>query len=696
LNSPTAGHPEYMDCPGVETTTGPLGQGIANAVGMALTEKMLAAQFNRDGHDIINHYTYTFMGDGCLMEGISHEACSLAGTLGLDKLIVFWDDNGISIDGEVEGWFTDNTVERFRAYGWHLIANVDGHSAKEIEAAIQNAKEETGKPTLICCRTVIGFGSPAKAGTADSHGAPLGEEEIANTKAELGWEHGAFDIPQEVYAAWDAKEKGAQAEVQWQEKLAAYKAAFPELAQELERRLAGDLPADFMEKSQAYIEQCQAEMANVATRKASENALNAYGPLLPELVGGSADLGGSNNTVWKGSKAVSAADASGNYIHYGVREFGMTAIMNGMNLYGGVRPYAGTFLVFMEYARNAARMAALMKQPTTLVSTHDSSGLGEDGPPHQPNDQLANLRSTRNLSTWRPCDTVETAVAWKQAIVKQDGPTALIFSRQGLPCMARNDEQVNNIAKGGYVLHQTGAGTPDAILIATGSEVEIAMQAAEELGQQGRNVRVVSMPAVDVFLAQDAEYREAVLPSNVRARVAVEAAWADYWKQFVGLDGKVIGMHTFGASAPIKDLYQHFGITAEAVAQAVTSLLTSYIRDNAQLMRIALSGYGRRGRCFWRALAEREAQGFNAPFTLAAINDIATPEQLLYLSRYDSTHGTYQGTVALEGEHLHIGEQTPLLLQEEAPEHLPWQAQGIDLVLECSGVYRGYHDAAKH
>lgn len=573
LNSPTAGHPEYMDCPGVETTTGPLGQGIANAVGMALTEKMLAAQFNRDGHDIINHYTYTFMGDGCLMEGISHEACSLAGTLGLDKLIVFWDDNGISIDGEVEGWFTDNTVERFRAYGWHVIANVDGHNAVEIEAAIQNAKEETDKPTLICCRTVIGFGSPAKAGTADSHGAPLGEEEIANTKAELGWEHGAFEIPQDVYAAWDAKEQGAQAEAQWQEKFAAYKAAFPELAQELERRLAGDLPADFVEKSQAYIEQCQAEMANVATRKASENALNAYGPLLPELVGGSADLGGSNNTVWKGSKAVSAVDASGNYIHYGVREFGMTAIMNGMNLYGGVRPYAGTFLVFMEYARNAVRMAALMKQPTILVYTHDSIGLGEDGPTHQPIEQLANLRSTPNLSTWRPCDTVETAVAWQQAILKQDGPTALIFSRQGLPCMARSAEQVQHIAKGGYVLHQTGEGTPDAILIATGSEVEIAMQAAEALGQQGRNVRVVSLPAVDVFLAQDAAYREAVLPNSVRARVAVEASWADYWKQFVGLDGKVIGMQSFGASAPIKDLYQHFGITAEAVIQAAESLL---------------------------------------------------------------------------------------------------------------------------
>ncbi|HLR18065.1 MAG TPA: transketolase [Alcanivoracaceae bacterium] len=574
LHSPTAGHPEYMDCPGVETTTGPLGQGIANAVGMALTEKMLAQQFNRDGYEVVDHYTYTFLGDGCLMEGISHEACSLAGTLGLDKLIVFWDDNGISIDGNVEGWFTDNTVERFRAYGWHVIPNVDGHNADEIRAAIENAQEETGKPTLICCRTTIGFGSPAKAGTADSHGAPLGDDEIVKTKAALNWEHGPFEVPADIYEAWDAKQAGARAEAEWQIKMNSYEAAFPELAAELKRRLAGELPADFLEKSNAYIAQCQADKENVATRKASENALNAYGPLLPELVGGSADLGGSNNTVWKGSKAVTASDMSGNYVHYGVREFAMTAMMNGMSLYGGVRPYAGTFLVFMEYARNAVRMAALMKQPTILVYTHDSIGLGEDGPTHQPIEQLASLRTTPNLSTWRPCDTVETAVAWQQAILRQDGPSALIFSRQGLPCMDRTDEQLGNIARGGYVLMQTGEGEPEAILLATGSEVQLAVAAAQQLGEQGRNVRVVSLPAVDVFLAQDAEYQEDVLPHAVRRRVAVEASWADYWKQFVGLDGKVIGMRGFGASAPINDLYQHFGITTEAVVEATESLFS--------------------------------------------------------------------------------------------------------------------------
>src|SRR5699024_5019877 len=436
-----------------------------NAVGMALTEKMLAAQFNRDGYEVVDHYTYTFLGDGCLMEGISHEACSLAGTLGLGKLIVFWDDNGISIDGKVEGWFTDNTVERFRAYGWHVIPNVDGHNADQLRAAIENAQEETGKPTLICCRTTIGFGSPAKAGTADSHGAPLGEKEIVKTKTALGWEHGPFEIPAEVYEAWDAKKAGARAEAAWQIKMDSYEAAFPELAAELKRRLAGELPADFFAKSNAYIAQCQAEKANVATRKASENALNAYGPLLPELVGGSAGLGGSNNTVWQCSKTISASDMSGNYVHYGVREFAMTAMMNGMSLYGGVRPYAGTFLVFMEYARNAVRMAALMKQPTIMVYTHDSIGLGEDGPTHQPIEQLANLRSTPNLSTWRPCDTVETAVAWQQAILRTDGPSALIFSRQGLPCMERSEAQLANVAKGGYVLHQTGEGEPEAILL---------------------------------------------------------------------------------------------------------------------------------------------------------------------------------------------------------------------------------------
>jgi len=571
LGSPTAGHPEYGDAPGIETTTGPLGQGIANAVGMALAEKMLAGQFNREGHAIVDHYTYCFLGDGCMMEGISHEACSLAGTLGLGKLVAFYDDNGISIDGEVEGWFTDDTVERFRAYGWQVIPNVDGHNAEEVQVAIENARANTNQPTLICCKTVIGFGSPNKQGKEESHGAALGEDEIALTRESLGWKHGPFEIPAEIKQAWDGSEKGATAQSDWQQRFDAYKAAYPELAADFLRRQAGELPANFLEQADAYIRECQEKGDKVATRKASQNTLDAFGPLLPELAGGSADLAGSNNTIWKGCKSVTADDASGNYIHYGVREFAMTAIQNGLCLHGGLRPYGGTFLVFMEYARNAVRMAALMHQPNILVYTHDSIGLGEDGPTHQPIEQMANLRLTPNMRTWRPCDTVESAVAWKKAIVRQDGPSALIFSRQGLPCMERGDAQLVDAEKGGYTLLQTGEGAPDAIIIATGSEVELAVTAAKAL--TGKNVRVVSMPCVEEFLAQDREYQESVLPSGVRARVAVEAAIADYWYRFVGLDGKIVGMNSFGASAPAGDLFKHFNITAEAVQQAVESLL---------------------------------------------------------------------------------------------------------------------------
>ena len=573
LHSPTAGHPEHHECPGVETTTGPLGQGIANAVGMALAEKILAAQFNRDGFPVVDHYTYSFLGDGCMMEGISHEACSLAGTLGLGKLIAFYDDNGISIDGEVEGWFTDDTVERFRAYGWQVIPHVDGHDAEEVRIALETARTNTEQPTLICCRTVIGFGSPNKQGKEECHGAPLGADEIALARETLGWKHGPFEIPADIYKDWNAADAGDAAEAQWNKLMDSYQAKFPAEGAELRRRLAGELPTEFADKADAFVKACQEKMEKVATRKASQNTLDAFGPLLPELTGGSADLGGSNNTVWKGCKSITGQDASGNYIHYGVREFAMTAIMNGMVLHGGVRPYGGTFLVFMEYARNAVRMAALMGQPNILVYTHDSIGLGEDGPTHQPIEQLASLRMTPNMRTWRPCDTVESAVSWKQAIVRTDGPSALIFSRQNLPCMARDESKLAEIARGGYVLTQTGSGTPEAIIIATGSEVEIAMQAAEKLGAAGKNVRVVSMPCVEEFLAQDRDWQEAVLPSAVRNRVAVEAGIKDYWYRFVGLDGRIIGMSSFGASAPAPALFKHFGITADAVVSAVEELI---------------------------------------------------------------------------------------------------------------------------
>ncbi|MGR5282408.1 transketolase [Photobacterium damselae] len=572
LHSKTPGHPEYGYAPGVETTTGPLGQGITNAVGMALAEKALAAQFNREGHDIVDHHTYVFMGDGCMMEGVSHEACSLAGTLGLGKLIAFWDDNGISIDGHVEGWFSDDTPKRFEAYGWHVIPAVDGHDAEAINAAIEAAKAETTRPTLICTKTIIGFGSPNKAGSHDCHGAPLGAEEIKAAREFLGWEHGPFEIPADIYAQWDAKEAGSAKEVAWDEKFAAYAAQYPELAAEFKRRVNGELPANWEEATSTIIADLQANPANIASRKASQNALEAFGKLLPEFMGGSADLAPSNLTMWSGSKALTADDASGNYIHYGVREFGMTAIINGMALHGGFVPYGATFLMFMEYARNAMRMAALMKVQNIQVYTHDSIGLGEDGPTHQPVEQIASLRLTPNMSTWRPCDQVESAVAWKFAIERKDGPTALIFSRQNLAQQERDAQQLADITKGGYVLKDCD-GKPELILIATGSEVELATEAYALLTAEGRKVRVVSMPATDVFDKQDAAYRESVLPSDVTARIAIEAGIADFWYKYVGFEGRIIGMTSFGESAPADQLFKLFGFTVENVVDTAKELL---------------------------------------------------------------------------------------------------------------------------
>ncbi len=571
LHSKTPGHPEYGYAPGVETTTGPLGQGITNAVGMAIAEKTLAAQFNRPEYSIVDHYTYAFLGDGCLMEGISHEACSLAGTLGLGKLIAFWDDNGISIDGEVEGWFSDDTVKRFESYGWQVIADVDGHDPAQVASAIRTAQAESQKPTLICCKTIIGFGAPNKEGTESCHGAPLGAEEIAAARAKLGWEHDAFVVPDEIYAGWDGKVKGAKAQQAWEELFAAYAETYPALAAEYNRRMNNVLPDNWAKASQQYIEELQANPANVATRKASQNALNAYGPLLPELLGGSADLAGSNLTLWSGSKGLTADDASGNYVYYGVREFGMSAMMNGIALHGGFKAYGATFLMFMEYARNAVRMAALMKQPVIFVYTHDSIGLGEDGPTHQPVEQLVALRSTPNLDNWRPCDQVESAVAWQAAIERTDGPTTLIFTRQGCAQQARSAEQVKAIRRGGYVLKDC-SGTPEIILIATGSEVELATDAAAQLTEQGKAVRVVSMPSTDVFDAQSAEYKESVLPAAVTKRVAVEALAKDSWYKYVGLNGAIIGMDTFGESAPAGELFKHFGITVDAVVAAANNL----------------------------------------------------------------------------------------------------------------------------
>lgn len=573
LHSKTPGHPEYGYTVGVETTTGPLGQGIANAVGMAIAEKTLAAQFNREGHEIVDHNTYAFMGDGCLMEGISHEACSLAGTLGLGKLIAFWDDNGISIDGHVEGWFTDNTPARFESYGWHVIPAVDGHDPEAIKAAIEAAKAETGKPTLICTKTIIGFGSPNKSGSHDCHGAPLGDEEIAAAREFLSWPHAPFEIPAEVYAGWDCKEAGASAESAWDKKFAAYQAAHPELAAEYERRVVkGDLPADFEEKATAWIKECQDKGESIASRKASQNSIGAFGAILPELLGGSADLAGSNLTLWSGSKGISKEDASGNYLFYGVREFGMSALMNGISLHGGFINYGATFLMFMEYARNAVRMSALMGAQNIFVYTHDSIGQGEDGPTHQPIEQLATLRLTPKLHTWRPCDAAETAVSWKSAIQYKDGPSALIFSRQGLPAMARTEEQLANVAKGGYILSDC-EGTPEAILIATGSEVGLAMKSAEALAAKGKKVRVVSMPCTNIFDQQDAEYKQSVLPVEVTARVAIEAAHVDYWAKYVGLEGAVVGMSSFGESAPGNVLLEHFGFTTENVVNTTLELL---------------------------------------------------------------------------------------------------------------------------
>lgn len=571
LHSRTPGHPEYGYAPGVETTTGPLGQGITNAVGMAIAEKAMAEQFNQPGHDIVDHYTYAFMGDGCLMEGISHEACSLAGTLQLGKLIAFWDDNGISIDGHVEGWFTDDTVKRFEAYGWHVIPAVDGHSPEAINAAIEAAKAETGKPTLICCRTIIGYGSPNKSGSHDCHGSPLGNDEIAAARDFLKWDHAPFVIPADIAAEWNGREKGAALEADWAAKFAAYEAAHPALAAEFKRRTAGELPANWAADSAKIIENLQANPAKIATRKASQNALEAFGKLLPEFMGGSADLAPSNLTMWSGSKSLTNDDASGNYIHYGVREFGMSAIMNGIALHGGFIPYGATFLMFMEYARNALRMAALMKQRSIFVYTHDSIGLGEDGPTHQPVEQIASLRLTPNMSTWRPCDQVESAIAWKHAIERTDGPTSLIFSRQNLAQMDRSAQQLADTAKGGYVLKDC-AGTPELILIATGSEVELAVAAYEQLTAKGRAVRVVSLPSTDVFDAQSAEYKESVLPSSVTKRVAIEAGIADYWYKYVGFGGKIIGMRSFGESAPAELLFKEFGFTVENVVATAESL----------------------------------------------------------------------------------------------------------------------------
>ena len=576
LHSKTAGHPEYGYAPGIETTTGPLGQGIANAVGMAIAEKTLAEQFNRPGHTIVDHHTYAFLGDGCMMEGISHEVCSLAGTLGLGKLIAFYDDNGISIDGEVEGWFTDDTVKRFEAYGWEVIPAVDGHDADAIAAAIAQARKNSDKPTLICCKTTIGFGSPNKAGKEECHGAPLGEEEVKLTRAQLDWNYGAFEIPEELYKEWDCREKGAAAEAEWDTRFAVYKAAHPELAAEFERRISGELPADFADYAAEYIRSCQAESATIASRKASQNTLNAYGPKLPELLGGSADLAGSNLTIWDGCKSITAKDASGNYLHYGVREFGMTAIVNGIALHGGFIPYGATFLIFMEYACNALRMAALMKQRHIQVYTHDSIGLGEDGPTHQPVEQLASMRMTPNLNTWRPCDTVESAVAWKHALERKNGPSALVFSRQNLKGMPRTDEQLANIERGGYILRDC-EGTPELILIATGSEVELAMNACEALNAKGKKVRLVSMPSTSVFDAQDLEYRLHVLPLEVTARLAIEAAITDFWYKYVGLDGRVIGMTTFGESAPAEALFREFGFTLDNVLATAEEMLEEIV-----------------------------------------------------------------------------------------------------------------------
>jgi transketolase len=572
LHSKTPGHPEYGYTPGVETTTGPLGAGISNAVGMAAAEKTLAAQFNRDGHDIVDHYTYCFLGDGCLMEGISHEACSLAGTLKLGKLIAFYDDNGISIDGEVEGWFTDDTPKRFESYQWHVIADVDGHDPEAIAKAIEEAKSVSDKPSIICCKTTIGFGSPNKQGTHGCHGAPLGDDEIAAAREFLGWTSEPFVIPDDVYAGWDGKEKGASAESDWNAKFDAYKSAHPELAAEYERRvIKGELPADFEAKAQAFINECQEKSEKIATRKASQNAIEAFASFMPEIVGGSADLAGSNLTLWSGAKGLQD-DAAGNYIFYGVREFGMSGIMNGIALHGGFINYGATFLMFQQYAANAVRMAALMGVQSIFVYTHDSIGQGEDGPTHQPIENIAHLRMTPNMEVWRPADATEAAVAWKKAIERRDGPSSLIFTRQGVPGLARSADQVASIEKGAYAIVECD-GTPDLILIATGSEVSLAVEAAKVLSEEGKKVRVVSMVSTTTFDKQDESYKQSVLPSDVNARVAIEAAAADYWAKYVGFDGRVVGMTGFGESAPGGALMEHFGFTVDNVVATAKELV---------------------------------------------------------------------------------------------------------------------------
>ena len=567
LHSKTPGHPEYGYAPGIETTTGPLGQGITNAVGMAIAEKALAARFNKDGHDIVDHNTYVFLGDGCLMEGISHESCSLAGTLGLGKLIAIYDDNNISIDGEVEGWFTDDTPGRFSAYGWHVVSNVDGHDADAIKAAIEEARSVTDKPSIICCKTTIGFGSPNKGGKEECHGAPLGDDEIELTRKELGWSHGAFEIPDDIYAGWDAKDSGAAAEAAWNEKFEAYKAAYPDLAAEFERRMAGELVADWESQADAFIKSVADKGDTIASRKASQNAIEGLSSFT-DFMGGSADLAGSNLTIVSNSVPMRAHNADANYLNYGVREFGMAAIVNGISLHGGFVPYGATFLMFSEYARNALRMAALMQIQHIEVFTHDSIGLGEDGPTHQPVEQTATLRMIPRMSVWRPCDAVETAVAWKAAVLKKNGPTSLILSRQGLAHQERTDAQIADIARGGYVLKDSD-GAPEVIVIATGSEVGLAVEAANA---SGKNVRVVSMPSTDAFDAQDEAYRESVLPASCSARVAVEAGVSDYWRKYVGLNGAVVGVDTFGESAPAGDLFKHFGFTVDNVVSAIDSV----------------------------------------------------------------------------------------------------------------------------
>ncbi|MCB8890735.1 transketolase [Vreelandella malpeensis] len=569
LHSPTAGHPEFGYAPGIETTTGPLGQGFANAVGFAIAEKTLAAQFNRPGHTVVDHHTWCFLGDGCLMEGISHEAASLAGTQQLGKLIALYDDNGISIDGEVEGWFTDDTAKRFEAYGWHVVPNVDGHKPDEIKAAIELAKQ-SDKPSLIICKTIIGFGAPNKQGKEDAHGAPLGDDEVAAARRELGWEHAPFHIPEPIYSAWDAREEGKKQQQAWKERFARYAEAHPELAREFQRRMKGELPAEL--GTEALIEKAQEKGESIASRKASLLALNALGPQMPELLGGSADLAPSNLTFWEGTQAITAENPGGSYLHYGVREFGMGAVMNGIALHGGFVPYGATFLIFMEYMRNAVRMAALIGRQAIYVFTHDSIGLGEDGPTHQPIEQLTSLRTTPNLSTWRPCDAVETMAAWDAALKRHAGPTALILSRQNLPHQARSKAQLAHIQRGGYVL-KDAEGTPALILIATGSEVGLAMDAAAELEQAGHAVRVVSMPSTDRFDEQDLDYRESVLPRAVTRRIAIEAAHGDYWYKYVGLDGRIVGMTTFGESAPAGDLFKHFGFTVENIVTQANELL---------------------------------------------------------------------------------------------------------------------------